>query len=194
MKNNFKLIVFLGNPGNKYEQTRHNASWLCLKALPGIELVQWKEKFNGKWCDYGLPGQVVRLLKPGTFMNRSGDSVVRAVSFFKVETHEILVIHDELELPFGTVQFRKGGGLGGHNGLRSIRQQLGTGDFYRLRLGISRPPHGDVSRWVLAPFSQEEQPMLPVYWSRSARILESLIQKKDLIRENEKKDVLENPL
>ena len=195
MKYKFKLIVLLGNPGSRYEQTRHNAPWLCLDSLRGASSLNWKEKFSGKWCDFGPPGNTVRLLKPETFMNRSGDSVVKAAAFFRVEADEILVIHDELELPFGTVQFRKGGGLGGHNGLKSLKRQLGTGDFYRYRLGISRPPHGDVSHWVLSPFSPEERALLPVYWERSALILERILLNEEAgIKENEKKAVLDSPV
>ncbi|OQY34050.1 MAG: aminoacyl-tRNA hydrolase [Spirochaetaceae bacterium 4572_59] len=194
-KIDFKLIVLLGNPGSQYEQTRHNASWLCQAYLPSVDSLSWKEKFNGKYCDYGLPGQSIRLLKPETFMNKSGESAGKAATFFKVKPEEILVVHDELELPFGTVQFRKGGGLGGHNGLRSLKQHLGTGDFYRYRLGISRPPHGDVSRWVLSPFSGEEKPLLSVYWERSALILERIIMNKtNRINENEKIAVLDSPV
>ena len=172
LKYNLKLVVLLGNPGSRFEKTRHNASWLCLNRLPGAPELIWKEKFNGRWTEYGNPGNRIKILKPETFMNRSGESVVKAAEFFRLTAEEILVVHDELELPFGTVQFRKGGGLGGHNGLRSVKQHMGTGDFYRFRLGISRPPHGDVSRWVLSPFSAEETSLLPIYWERSALLIE----------------------
>ena len=194
-KYNFKLIILLGNPGSRYEKTRHNAPWLCLKELPGAAALQWKEKFNSHWCDYGPPGRTVKLLKPETFMNNSGEAVRKASDFFRIGPDNILVVHDELELPFGTVQFRKGGGLGGHNGLRSIKQHLGTGDFYRFRLGISRPPHGDVSRWVLSPFSGEESALLPVYWERSARLLDRIIrQEGNILAENDKQAVLDSPV
>ncbi len=195
LKYNLKLIVLLGNPGSKYEKTRHNAAWLCLDSLAGASGLTWKEKFNGRWAEYGSPGSTVKVLKPETFMNKSGESVIRAAEFFRLAPEEILVVHDELELPFGTVQFRKGGGLGGHNGLRSIKQHLGTGDFYRFRLGISRPAHGDVSRWVLSPFSSEESPLLSVYWERSALLLERLITgSSGQPGENKKIDLLESPV
>ncbi len=191
----FKLVVFLGNPGKQYENTRHNAAWLCLEGLPGYSGLKWKEKFNGTWSEYGSPGCRIRLLKPSTFMNRSGESLKKAGDFFKVDPEEILVVHDELELPFGTVQFRKGGGLGGHNGLRSIKQHLGTEGFYRFRLGISRPPRGDVSRWVLSPFSAEEAPLLSVYWQRSGVLLDRIIMSgPPPPAENRKWNVLEDPV
>ena len=110
-KYNLKLVVLLGNPGSRFEKTRHNASWLCMEELPGISGLNWKEKFNGHWTEFGIPGCRIRLLKPETFMNKSGESVKKAAEFFNLSPEEILIIHDELELPFGTVQFRKGGGL-----------------------------------------------------------------------------------
>jgi peptidyl-tRNA hydrolase, PTH1 family len=151
--NNYKLIVFLGNPGKKYEKTRHNAAW----RLGDNRDRSWQKKFNGLWCKEGNGADQKILLKPQTFMNLSGDSVRKAMDFFKLTPKEVLVVHDELELPFGEVQHRFGGGLAGHNGLKSIKQQLGTADFGRLRIGIGRPPYGDVQRWVLSPFAPIEE-------------------------------------
>ncbi len=153
MKDKIRLIVFLGNKGKQYEKTRHNVAWRIADDRPR----SWQGKFNGLWCKEGIGADQLILLKPQTMMNLSGDSVRKAVDFFKLKPDEILVVHDELELPFGDVQARFGGGLAGHNGLRSIKQQLGTADFHRLRVGIGRPPHGDVSRWVLSPFSPSEE-------------------------------------
>jgi len=187
-----KLVVFLGNPGSRYAATRHNAGWMCVNHLSGAASLSWKEKFSGRWCDAGLPGRPLRFLLPETFMNKSGESVVKAAGFFKVKPEEVLVVHDELELPFGTVQLRKGGGLGGHNGLRSVKQHLGTGDFYRYRLGISRPSRGDVSGWVLSPFSSEEKPLLETYWDRAALVLDRFLRGESSAPGlNEKKALLE---
>ncbi|MDC7224827.1 MAG: aminoacyl-tRNA hydrolase [Spirochaetales bacterium] len=149
----YKLIVFLGNPGKKYEKTRHNAAW----RLADYRERSWQKKFNGLWCKEGIGKDQKILLKPQTMMNLSGDSVRKAMDFFKLTPREVLVVHDELELPFGEVQLRFGGGLAGHNGLKSVKQQLGTGDFGRLRMGIGRPPYGDVQRWVLSPFAPIEE-------------------------------------
>ncbi len=121
-----QLAVFLGNPGKKHENTRHNVSRLLLPELPGAAALSWREKFHGRTAEYAPPspsGSAPRarciLLQPETFMNLSGKSVVAAARFYKLEAREILVIHDDLELPFGTSQGRLGGGLGGHKGLRS---------------------------------------------------------------------------
>jgi PTH1 family peptidyl-tRNA hydrolase len=99
---------------------------------------------------------------PQTFMNLSGESVQPLAAFFKIPPEQILVIHDELDIPFGQVHFKMGGGLAGHNGLKSIAASLGTDNFARMRVGIGRPPHGNVSGWVLSPFSKEEQVQLPL--------------------------------
>jgi len=149
----YKMIVFLGNPGKQYEKTRHNAAWRLADARDR----SWQKKFNGLWCRETRGGDQKILLKPHTMMNLSGESVRKALDFFKIQPGEVLVAHDELELPFGEVQYRFAGGLAGHNGLRSIKQHLGTDQFGRLRLGIGRPPHGDVTRWVLSPFSAQEE-------------------------------------
>ncbi len=109
-------------------------------------------------------------------MNNSGESVVAAMSFFKLKPADLLVIHDDLELPFGTVQIKKGGGTGGHNGLRSIIRQTGSSDFFRFRLGISRPPAGhDVSSWVLSRFSSDEESILPDYLRKAAELYEQVL-------------------
>ena len=153
MKDKIKLIVFLGNKGKKYEKTRHNVAW---RIADGRSLA-WQSKFNGLWCKEGIGKDQKILLKPLTMMNLSGDSVRKAADFFKLKPEEIMVVHDELELPFGEVRSRFSGGLAGHNGLRSVKQHLGTADFHRLRVGIGRPPYGDVTRWVLSPFSPSEE-------------------------------------
>ncbi len=111
-------------------------------------------------------------------MNLSGKSVAAAARFYKLEAREILVIHDDLELPFGTSQGRPGGGLGGHNGLRSIRDSLGTADFYRLRMGIGRPERGTVSSWVLGHFAPDEEARLPVILTEAARTFLDILQQQ----------------
>lgn len=155
-----KLAVFLGNPGNEYTQTRHNFGRILLDHLTKDQPFSWTGKFRGFFAQWQLNGRNIYCLKPETFMNRSGESVRPAADYYKLKTEEILVVHDDLELPFGEFKIKAGGGLGGHNGLRSIKDCLGTPDFYRLRLGIGRPNRGSVSSFVLSPFSPEEKDSL----------------------------------
>ncbi len=146
-----KMIVFLGNPGNQYEKTRHNAGWMFEKSLNNKESIQNKFK-----AIYYRKNDIIYLL-PQTFMNLSGESVIKAMQFFKLQISEILVIHDDLELEFGTIKIREGGGLGGHNGLKSINSALGSPQFNRLSIGISRPLNGSVASYVLQRFSKDEE-------------------------------------
>jgi len=146
------LICFLGNPGKKYEKTRHNLAWLMLEHMDEWMTLAWKEKFKGQYC---IKGDLV-LLKPLTMMNLSGQSVQKSAAFFQIPIERILVIHDDLELDFGVFRWKTGGGLAGHNGLKSIAAQLKSNDFLRLRLGIGRPGRGSAANWVLEPFSKDE--------------------------------------
>ena len=155
------LVVGLGNPGKKYEQTRHNIGFLALDRLAydvNAELIQ--EKFSGRYGQGNLPsGHSLTLLKPQTFMNLSGKSVAPCVKFFQLPLDRVIIIHDELEFPFGVVRVKVGGGHAGHNGLRSIIEQLGGAkEFLRVRVGIGRPKRGSVSDYVLSTFSSDEQP------------------------------------
>lgn len=151
-----KMFVFLGNPGSQYEKTRHNVGWMCSDAL---HLTQtWQKKFHAEYIRE--PGGML-YAKPQTFMNNSGQSVSEISRFFSLTPDEIAVVHDDLELPFGAIKFQFDGGLQGHNGLKSIKQHLGTSAFYRLRIGIGRPSKGEVSSYVLSRFSPEEEIFLP---------------------------------
>lgn len=162
------LIVALGNPGTQYANTRHNVAWMVLDQLKFAGDLVWREKFKAV---FATTSESV-FLKPQTFMNLSGESVVPAAQFYKIAPSSILVIHDELDLPFGTIALKRGGGLAGHNGLKSIAALLGTQDFLRLRVGIGRPAVGTVSNWVLSPFSSEESIQLPDYLDAVARSVE----------------------
>jgi PTH1 family peptidyl-tRNA hydrolase len=157
------LIVGLGNPGPQYELTRHNAGFLVLDYFAdrhGFSLNH--EKWQGQFCRERLDGARILLVKPQTFMNRSGECVVRFADFYKVEPAKILVVHDDLDLPPGRIKVVARGGAGGHNGIRSIINHLGTSDFARLKLGIGRPARNDqgqgmpVDRYVLAGFTDPE--------------------------------------
>lgn len=156
----FQLVVGVGNPGSQYASTRHNVAWMLLDSSDIFS--NWKSKFKGLYTEGTYKNNKLYALKPQTFMNLSGESVQPMAAFFKVAPSQILVIHDELDIPFGEVHFKMGGGLAGHNGLKSIAATLGTNDFARMRIGIGRPPHGDVSGWVLGQFSKDEQVQLPL--------------------------------
>ncbi|NOZ60768.1 MAG: aminoacyl-tRNA hydrolase [Calditrichaeota bacterium] len=175
MTQNIKLVVFLGNPGAEYAKTRHNVGWMIADEFALLSAVNWQQKFKGLFCQSNVGGSKIYFLKPMTFMNLSGESVQAAMQFFKIKPEEVLVVHDEIELDFGVIGFKKGGGLGGHNGLRSIEKQIGTRDFYRFRIGVSRPAHGNVASYVLSRFSSEEQEWLPGLLEKSASLLEKCL-------------------
>ncbi|MDO5069530.1 MULTISPECIES: aminoacyl-tRNA hydrolase [Neisseria] len=136
-----KLIVGLGNPGAEYTHTRHNAGFWLIDELAWAWNARLKEekKFFGEVARVTRPEGEIWLLKPNTFMNRSGQAVAALASFYKIKPEEILVVHDELDIPCGRIRFKLGGGNGGHNGLKDIQARLGTPGFYRLRLGIDHP-------------------------------------------------------
>jgi PTH1 family peptidyl-tRNA hydrolase len=153
------LVAGLGNPGRQYERTRHNLGWLVVDELARRQGGSWRSKFSGMLSETRLGDLRLALLKPETYMNDSGKSVAAAMRFFKVEPESLLVVHDDVDLETGRLQARQGGGLAGHNGLRSLVQQLGTQDFLRLRIGVGRPGRGDprsVSDWVLSGFDPED--------------------------------------
>ena len=155
------LIVGLGNPGREYEGSRHNAGFLALDELHRrTTLPDFKEKFSGVWTKGELFGHPVALLKPMTYMNLSGDSVQPASAYLKVPPENIIILHDELDLPFADVRIKAGGGHAGHNGLRSLVDQVGSPDFVRVRIGIGRPPpdfRGEVADYVLSSFDPSER-------------------------------------
>src|SRR5947199_8112037 len=153
------LVVGLGNPGRKYARHRHNAGSMVLDELARRHGASWKSKFSGQLAELRLDGHRVALLKPETYMNDSGRSVAAAARFYKLEPDAILVVHDEGDLDLGRLQARKGGGIAGHNGLRSIAQQLKTPEFMRLRIGVGRPGRGDprpLADYVLSDFEPSD--------------------------------------
>ncbi len=156
---NIDLIVGLGNPGSKYEQTRHNAGFWFVEEIARLKGAHFRpeSKFSGEVCKVVLEGRDVWLIKPDTFMNRSGQAVNKLASFYKIPVEHILVAHDELDLEPGTARLKSAGGHGGHNGLRDIIAHQGK-DFHRLRIGIGHPGHRDqVSDYVLHRASKDEQ-------------------------------------
>jgi PTH1 family peptidyl-tRNA hydrolase len=152
------LVAGLGNPGREYERTRHNVGWMVVDELAHRRDGSFRSKFAGQLAEVRDGDLRLALLKPETYMNVSGRSVGEAARFFKVEPGALLVVHDDVDLEPGRLQARLGGGLAGHNGLRSIAEVLGTQDFLRLRIGVGRPERGDrrpVADYVLSPFEPE---------------------------------------
>jgi PTH1 family peptidyl-tRNA hydrolase len=170
------LVAGLGNPGREYERTRHNAGWLVLDELAQRHGGSWRSKFSGSLSEVRLGDARVALLKPETYMNESGRSLGAAARFFKVQPEQVLVVHDDVDLETGRLQARAGGGLAGHNGLRSLAQHLGSQDFLRVRIGVGRPGRGDprsVADWVLSAFAPEDDAEALV--SRSADAVETIV-------------------
>lgn len=164
MNENMLLVVGLGNPGSDYAATRHNVGFMVIDELAGRFGVSVDhQKWQANSAQLSLWGNRICLLKPDTFMNLSGKAVARYVDFYKVCPEQILVVHDDLDMAPGRVKLVAGGGAGGHNGIRSLIQCLGTRDFLRLKLGIGRPGKLGVNaeipmeRYVLAPFSPDEK-------------------------------------
>lgn len=161
-----EAVAFLGNYGKEYEKTRHNVAWIFASLIKTTKDLNWQEKFNGEYAKIST-GDVpnIHFIKPHTYMNLSGLSVASLCSFYKIAPSSLLVVHDEVELPLATVSLKWAGGLAGHNGLRSIKDKLGTQDFWRLRIGIGRPApksekNIDMASYVLSRFSSEELSML----------------------------------
>jgi peptidyl-tRNA hydrolase, PTH1 family len=171
------LVVGLGNPGREHARDRHNVGWMVVDELARRHGGSFRSKFSGQLAQVRIEDARLALLKPETYMNLSGQSVGAAVRFFKTLPEQLLVVHDEVDLEPGRLQARLGGGLAGHNGLRSLRQTLGTAEFLRLRVGVGRPGRGDrrpVADYVLAPFEPDEDPATLV--ARAANAVETLVR------------------
>ncbi|MEC3951886.1 aminoacyl-tRNA hydrolase [Nocardia sp. CDC153] len=173
------LVVGLGNPGSEYERTRHNVGFMVADVL--AERVGGRftvhKKSGADLLEARLDGRKVLLAKPRTYMNLSGRPVAALAKFFSVPATEVIVVHDELDLPFGAVRLKRGGGEGGHNGLRSISQALTTKDYLRVRFGIGRPPgRQDPADFVLKPFSAPERKEVPVIVEQAADAVELLLR------------------
>ena len=176
-----KLIVGLGNPGKEYAATRHNAGFWWVDELTRSHSVSFKSdsKFHGLVARASLHGHEVHLLKPQTFMNISGRAVGALAQFYKIEPAQILVVHDELDLPPGSAKLKLGGGHGGHNGLKDIIAHLGTKDFWRLRIGIGHPgERNEVSNYVLNSPRKEEQVLIDEAMQRAQEVAPLIIEGK----------------
>lgn len=172
------LVVCLGNPGPKYEGTRHNAGFMAADALSkkyGAAVNRLRFKSLTGTCPIG--GETVMILKPQTYMNLSGDAVIQAVRFYKIPTDHVMVISDEMALPVGKIRIKTKGSAGGHNGLKSIIEKLGTEDFPRIRLGVGAPPHPDydVKDWVLSVFRNQDAEDMAAAAEKAAEAVECYI-------------------
>ncbi len=188
------LVAFLGNHGKQYAQNRHNVAWQFADALPAFSSLSWQKKFKGLYTSkMSALGEIVHCIKPETFMNLSGESIAAVCGFFKLKPEEVLVVHDEIELPLGTVSLKWSGGLGGHNGLRSTKTCLGTPDFWRLRFGVGRPEHSDVAGFVLSDFTSDERITLSRVWPATGELLDIVLEKgpEPLLKEWAKKKIVE---
>jgi peptidyl-tRNA hydrolase, PTH1 family len=171
------LVVGLGNPGREYAGHRHNVGFMVADELARRTGASFRSKFNGELAEARLDGARVAFLKPQTFMNESGRSVASAARFFKVDPDALLVVHDEGDFDLGRLQVREGGGLAGHNGLRSIARALGTQDFLRLRVGVGRPERGDprpLADYVLSNFAPQDDAESVV--ARAADAVETVVR------------------
>jgi PTH1 family peptidyl-tRNA hydrolase len=225
-----QLAVFLGNPGRQYENNRHNAGRMVADRLPFFSASDWQKKFKGLYActDYtrikasagtvteptdlptdpppNLPSKI-HFLIPETFMNLTGGSALAAASFYKIKLDEIIVIYDEIELPFGTLSLKFSGGLGGHNGLRSMKASFGSADFWRLRVGLGRPDgrtpgrggsnvgkDNGIASWVLSDFDAAEAEVLaPVFETGAGLLLQAITTGPErLLPEWAKKNCINN--
>jgi len=171
------LVVGLGNPGPDYASTRHNAGFLVVGRLAERwRAGPWRDVCGSRVAEARGAGQEVLLAQPQTFMNRSGAALRRLVERTGLPADRVLVVHDDLDLPFGRLRVRLGGGTGGHNGVRSVVEELGTGDFLRLKIGIDRPAGmGDAADYVLSLFSPDEQAVLEPLLGRAVDAVESIL-------------------
>ena len=171
------LVVGLGNPGREYAANRHNAGFMVVEELARRTGASFRSKFSGQLAEARLEDARIALLKPETYMNESGQAVGAAARFFKVDPDAVLVVHDEGDFDLGRLQLRMGGGLAGHNGLRSIASHLKTQDFLRLRIGVGRPGRGDprdLADYVLSDFEPQDDARTLV--ARAADAVESLLR------------------
>jgi PTH1 family peptidyl-tRNA hydrolase len=171
------LVVGLGNPGREHARDRHNVGFMVVDELGRRHGASFKGKFHGRISEVRPGASRIALLKPETYMNDSGRSVQAAARFYKTPLERLLVVHDEVDLERGRLQARMGGGLAGHNGLRSIAKHVGTGEFLRLRVGVGRPGRGDrrgVADYVLSPFASDDDAAGMVV--RAADAIETLLR------------------
>lgn len=175
------LLVGLGNPGSKYQMNRHNIGFMAVQEYLRRHLPSeaWADRFKSKYASGNVNGKKLHFLLPQTYMNNSGEAVQAAAAYFKIPPEDIIVVHDELDIPLAEVRSKIGGGHAGHNGLKSIIQHLNTRDFYRVRCGIDHPGNKDlVSPYVLSDFRPEERPKATEMIDTACQEIEKLLAKK----------------
>ena len=163
-----KLIAGLGNPGDKYKNTRHNIGFDVIDILAERLNISWSDKYDGDFAEIKYNNEKLFLLKPYTFMNLSGKSVAAAANFYKIAYQDILIIHDEMNIPYNTLKLRHNGSAGGHNGLKSIIECLGSQDFPRLKMGIGRDNSKDTISYVLGKYKPEETALYSDFLNKGA--------------------------
>lgn len=173
-----KLIVGLGNPGKEYEKTRHNVGFMVMNRLSDVMNVSISSsKFKGEYVKFKYKGEDVILLKPMTYMNASGESVIQVMNYFKIDADDLLVIYDDLDMPVGKLRLRESGSAGGHNGVKSIIAHVGTQSFKRIRVGIDKHPRIKVIDYVLGHFSKDEQPLIDEGIENAVKAVELYLDK-----------------
>ena len=189
-----KLIVGLGNPGKEYEMTRHNVGFLCLSAhLESLGLAtKLDKKFNGIIAEENRSGEKIYYLMPQTYMNLSGNAVYAVANYYHIPIEDILIIYDDMDIPFGSLRLREQGTAGGHNGMKNILMNLASLNIKRVRIGISSPQFGDAKDYVLSKFTKEELEKLNVIKVKVSNIIEDFVQGKkfQIIMANNNGDAL----
>jgi PTH1 family peptidyl-tRNA hydrolase len=180
------LICGLGNPGADYEQTRHNIGWMALDAVADRHRIRMSsDKFHGDFGDGRLAGERAMLLRPTTFMNKSGQAVAECANFYDLPPDHVVVLHDDIDLDVGRLKVKAGGGHGGHNGLRDIVQRLGDDSFVRVRIGVGRPEHGDVTNYVLSRFDDDQWTTMERVIPAVADAVETIVDQGSRAAQNE---------
>lgn len=171
------LLVGLGNPGPKYTETRHNIGFVAVERMAARHAIDIsRTKFKAQLGAGLLGNRTLVCLLPQTFMNLSGQSVGPAMTFYTIAPGQVVVVHDDIDLPFGAIRLKRGGGHGGHNGLRDIDRQLGTNDYFRVRVGVGRPARGDVKDYVLQRFADDERPWVGDLADRTCDAITALLE------------------
>lgn len=178
-----KMIVGLGNPGRKYEKTKHNMGFLTIDELAKRHQVNVSTKdFEAEYGTYFENGEKVFLVKPQTYMNDSGRAVRLLMGYYQIQLDELLVIQDDMDLKLGKVRLRQKGSAGGHNGIKSIINTLGTNEFKRIKIGIQHPKDVSVVDWVLTPFSKDERPIMQAAIEKAADAVDDWVETDDFMK------------
>lgn len=172
------LVCFLGNPGDQYAKTRHNAGWIACEVLEETQNIHTSRlRFHAFTGTGKLGGEQVLFLRPQTYMNLSGEAVQPAAAYYKIPAERVIVVQDDIALPAGKLRIKRGGSDGGHNGIKSITKQLGTADYPRVKIGVGQPPHPDYDRidWVIGKLPDADYKLIRETAERAVKAIEELI-------------------